>query len=203
MTTWTDIPDSVFQLGKPGRATDMRALRDNVPAVAGAAPGAPLLKAGWCPCNMVAIGDGADGLIYDRSVDPAVSVVEMPAFEATMEYLLELEGLSSSESATINIEMFLGTSRSWGSALAFPTIAGAAYHGSVLFMTPGQPATVHGAMSCGITDNVGAQVIAFGAFGEVRNATRQTVTTARIRSMTGKFDAGVIRLYKRGGFLGV
>ncbi|MCE8418546.1 hypothetical protein LZ190_07490 [Rhodovulum sulfidophilum] len=41
MTDWTNIPNDVIEAGKPGRAVDGRALRDNPVAIAEGAPGAP------------------------------------------------------------------------------------------------------------------------------------------------------------------
>lgn len=41
MTDWTDIDDSQIEAGKPGRAVDGRALRDNPVAIAEGADGAP------------------------------------------------------------------------------------------------------------------------------------------------------------------
>ncbi|MPL79273.1 hypothetical protein SDC9_25149 [bioreactor metagenome] len=44
MTAWTNIPDSMIQQGKPIRATDGRALRDNPAAIAEGADGAPRVQ---------------------------------------------------------------------------------------------------------------------------------------------------------------
>lgn len=41
MTDYTTIPDTAFASDKPARAVDMRALRDNIPAQAEGAAGAP------------------------------------------------------------------------------------------------------------------------------------------------------------------
>lgn len=41
---WVDIPNSVFEAGKPARAIDMRNLRDNIAAMASAASGAPKVR---------------------------------------------------------------------------------------------------------------------------------------------------------------
>lgn len=44
MTDWTSIPNTVLETGKPIRAVDGRALRDNPIAIAEGAPGAPKIK---------------------------------------------------------------------------------------------------------------------------------------------------------------
>lgn len=41
---WVDIPNSVFESGKPARALDMRNLRDNITAVTEGDAGAPRIK---------------------------------------------------------------------------------------------------------------------------------------------------------------
>lgn len=41
---WVDIPNSVFEAGKPARAIDMRNLRDNIAAMASAESGAPKVR---------------------------------------------------------------------------------------------------------------------------------------------------------------
>lgn len=41
---WVDIPNSVFETGKPARALDMRNLRDNFAAMAAGDSGAPRLQ---------------------------------------------------------------------------------------------------------------------------------------------------------------
>lgn len=44
MATWTNIPDSVLEVGKPARSIDAMALRDNPIAIAEGAPGAPKVE---------------------------------------------------------------------------------------------------------------------------------------------------------------
>lgn len=41
MATWTEIPNSSIEVGEPIRAVDIRALRDNIEALAEGAPDAP------------------------------------------------------------------------------------------------------------------------------------------------------------------
>lgn len=44
MATWTNIPDSVLEPGKPARSVDALALRDNAIAIAEGAAGAPRIQ---------------------------------------------------------------------------------------------------------------------------------------------------------------
>ncbi|MBL3560998.1 hypothetical protein [Rhodovulum sulfidophilum] len=93
MTDWTTIPNSVIEAGKPGRAVDGRALRDNPVAIAEGSASAPIVAAGWHPYDMVNVGDGADGLFWDHSVAGNQRYVETPAFEDGYEYMLKIEGM--------------------------------------------------------------------------------------------------------------
>lgn len=53
MATWTNIPDSVLEPGKPARSVDALALRDNPIAIAQGASGAPRIVANALASNSV------------------------------------------------------------------------------------------------------------------------------------------------------
>lgn len=53
MATWTNIPDSVLEPGKPARSVDALALRDNPIAIAQGAAGAPRVQTGGLANNAV------------------------------------------------------------------------------------------------------------------------------------------------------
>jgi len=103
MTDWTTIPNDVIEAGKPGRAVDGRALRDNPVAIAEGAPGAPVVAAGWHPYNMINVGDGADGTFWDHSVDGNQRYVATPAFEDGYEYMVRVEDLNRGDSGLPDI----------------------------------------------------------------------------------------------------
>ncbi|MBL3594796.1 hypothetical protein JMM63_04300 [Rhodovulum sulfidophilum] len=80
MTDWTTIPNDVIEAGKPGRAVDGRALRDNPVAIAEGAPGAPIVSVGWYPYDMEHIDDGNEGLVwsFDRDGISPTTFIETP-----------------------------------------------------------------------------------------------------------------------------
>lgn len=77
MTTWTAITNAQTDQDSPITQTLVQALRDNVNAAAEGATGAPANIAGWHPYDMVDNNDGADGLVYNFSVDGATTGLEI------------------------------------------------------------------------------------------------------------------------------
>lgn len=67
MADWTDLPNSLFETGKPARGTDMRAMRDNMAAIAEGAEGAPSI-------SKKALGSPVAGDILRFRKESAVSV---------------------------------------------------------------------------------------------------------------------------------
>ncbi|MFP1646125.1 hypothetical protein [Pontitalea aquivivens] len=182
---WTTIPDSVFEIDKPGRAVDMRALRDNPIAIAEGASGAPTIKAGWYPFDMVTVGDGADGLLWSHAATGNVSAVTTPTFEAGWEYLLYAHNLNYAGGAGI-LELWLETSATWVSV-------GGGVLGNNLqvhIYAPGIPTLLH---------NVSYLAGGSNPAGAV-NPTKQAHTRVRLRS-SSTLAAGQIYLYKRGGLI--
>lgn len=70
-------------------------MRDNPVAIAEGATGAPVLSAAWHPYDMVNVGDGATGVIYDFAVNGAQASVTVN-FEDGYDYLIHLIGISPS-----------------------------------------------------------------------------------------------------------
>lgn len=93
MASWTQIPTSQIDQDSPVTQPLMVAIRDNMRAMAEAADDAPVVLAGWHPYDMVDAGDGADGLIYDHSVDGDVASITTADFVAGNEYAILFEGL--------------------------------------------------------------------------------------------------------------
>ncbi|ARC87149.1 hypothetical protein [Rhodovulum sp. MB263] len=106
MTDWTTIPNNVIEAGKPGRAVDGRALRDNPVAIAEGAPGAPVVAAGWHPFDKVSVGDVATGKIWSYDEDGQISDLITPTLEAGYEYMLYWDRISwNDESATADVRV--------------------------------------------------------------------------------------------------
>ncbi|MBL3608200.1 hypothetical protein [Rhodovulum sulfidophilum] len=107
MTDWTTIPNDVIEAGKPGRAVDGRALRDNPVAIAEGAPGAPVVAAGWHPFDKVSVGDAATGKVWSYDEDGQTSDLITPAFEAGYEYMLYWDRISWNDdsAATADVQV--------------------------------------------------------------------------------------------------
>lgn len=93
MTTWTDIANSEVDQDSPITQTLMTALRDNPVAIAEQTAGSPINQAAWHPYNSLEIGDGNDGVIWDRSIDGPVSTLDTPEFEDGYEYMLFIKDI--------------------------------------------------------------------------------------------------------------
>lgn len=87
MPTYTAINDTQIQPEAPVTSELMTLLRDNPIAVAEVSNTAPLASGVWHPYDMVTVGDGADGIIYDHSVDGTQSTITSPDFEDLYEYM--------------------------------------------------------------------------------------------------------------------
>jgi hypothetical protein len=72
---WTTISNALVAVGAKPFATTMQALRDNPVAIADGDAGAPVNSPGWHPFDMVSVGDGATGRVYNSATDGAVASV--------------------------------------------------------------------------------------------------------------------------------
>jgi hypothetical protein len=75
MATWTTIPDSSLEPGKPIRAIDGLALRDNPVAIAGGAAGAPRIAAA-----ALQTGNNERDWVLERTAGATVGAVGTYAF---------------------------------------------------------------------------------------------------------------------------
>lgn len=120
MTTWLEIANGDVDQDSPVTQPLMTGLRDNVRAAAEAATGAPINSAVLHPYDKVNIGDGADGLLYDFSVDGVVGSVETPAFEAGYSYVIIGRDVSHNFGSPANLLVQGWNGSSW---VAISTIA--------------------------------------------------------------------------------
>lgn len=113
------VSDTVIAHKKGLTLQLLRGLRDNAIALVKGETSAPVNQAMWHPYDMVTIGDGADGVIFDHSVDGTVATVTTPDFEDGYEY--RFIGRNVDENGTISlnafrIELYYETDAAWGSA---------------------------------------------------------------------------------------
>lgn len=106
MTTWTEILTGQIDTDSPVTQPLLTALRDNVRAASEGATDGPVVAAGWHPYDIVDVGDGSDGLLYDFSVDGATFSVTSPTLEDGYEYAFYVENFAPSSvvSGTFRVE---------------------------------------------------------------------------------------------------
>lgn len=96
------------------------ALRDNPTAIAGGEEDAPITRGGWVPYDMVEYGDGADGVIYDFSVDGAVASITSPTFVKGWDYKLVFFSLANSTGYTdLRIQGYRVNDSTWANIKSF------------------------------------------------------------------------------------
>lgn len=88
MTDYNPIANSQIDQDSPADQTLFTALRDNPIAISEGGPGATVTRTGWHPFDMINVGDGALGTIWDHAVDGSVSAITTPSLGDGYEYLL-------------------------------------------------------------------------------------------------------------------
>lgn len=107
MTTYTAIANTEIDADSPITTTLMQSMRDNPIAISEGSTDAPVVASGWHPYDMVTVGDGNDGAIYDSAVDGSVATVATPSFEDGYEYAIVFEALGATSTNTINVRIYL------------------------------------------------------------------------------------------------
>lgn len=207
MTTYTDHADALFNTGKPILGAVHLEARDNLIATAEGSSDAPVMASAWHPYDMVNVGDGATGVIWDHAVDGNTDPIVTPTFSVDFDYLIVLDGLSVNLSANMGVDLYKGTSGVWaaaisGIALGTSEVSGGMY-GSIILARPsassvGHSAVVRDGIATLASGSVTTLVAPYGRAGIATNATRQIVTAARL-GLDGAsvFDGGKVRLYRR------
>lgn len=101
---WVNIPNSVFEAGKPARALDMRNLRDNFAAMQRGEAGAPL-GALWHPYDRTVVGGAQTGLLWSLAANGAVTQIDTPLFEIGWDYALYISQIRQSSNATVALNI--------------------------------------------------------------------------------------------------
>lgn len=137
MTAFTDITNSQIDADSPVTQPLMTALRDNTPATAEGSSGAPVVATGWHPYDMVSVGDGNDGLIYDHSVDGATTTVTSPTLEDGYEYMIRLDGIVHPATGVERIDFEAKTpSGSFFNVAVFSCAPNVAVYGDMIYRSP-------------------------------------------------------------------
>lgn len=98
MTTWTTITNAQIDQDSPVTQTLMTGLRDNVAATAEGSTNAPVMVSGWHPNDMVNVGDGNDGKVYDFAVDGGITALEI-TMAAGFEYRVVFKDLTHDQAS--------------------------------------------------------------------------------------------------------
>lgn len=202
MTAWTEIADTDIDQDSPVIEPLMIAYRNNTRAAAEGSADAPVLSTGWHPYDMVDVGDGADGEIYDFSTDGTVSTITSPDFEDGYEYAFLFESISTATLGPLYLQMFRSVDGNFHSTvtIAAGLDAGKAYTGMFRMILPRlakfhhqiEWMTVLGDDATSTTQTT-TDMIHF-------DATQQKIDKARF-SAAGDFDGGRILMLRRREFI--
>lgn len=199
MTAYVGPPLTTIDQGSPLTQPVMVAFRDDPIAISEGSPGSPVARTGWHPYDMLNVGDGADGEIYDFAVDGAVSSIETPAFADGYEYILYINGLTPAGATdTMTIHGYRETDAAYGIYDTSATMGSNTHYGNCQFSLPRQLRTSHAAdlNLYGITPTN----LFSGADACLYDATLQKISKAKITISASTFSAGKAHLYRRREF---
>jgi len=209
MTTYSPISNTEIDQDSPITQPLVTALRDNPIAISEGASSAPFVATSWHPYDAVTVGDSADGIIYDFSVDGAASSVESPTFEDGYEYAFFVSDISHSDTGTsraFQIELYQETAAAYVTAanitsavsntislkgmtrVAYPRIDGRVFVLETIY--PYWYPSTFPATGAIIVSN-------FGATDQVETNASDKISKARLAFGAGNIDAGTIAMYRR------
>lgn len=203
MTDYNQISDTQIDPDAPITSGLGYQFRDNPIAIAEGSLDAPVLSSGWHPYDMVNVGDGNDGVIWDFAVDGAVASVVTPTFVDGYEYALQFVGIRISLSIAPTIDLYKATDAAYETCYTATSAltASVPYYGLVRIIYPRVPKFTHSiiwenafARSTGAVDGAGS------AF-DMDDSTLQVIGGARFSLSSGQLEAGSIRLLRRREFI--
>ena len=195
MTTYTTIASTEIDQDSPITQPLMTKLRDNPIAMAESATGAAVIAQGWCPYDMVTVGDGNDGVIYDFAVDGAVATLDSPTFADGFTYRFYFEQiLGSSTPTTDNFQMRFSyvTAGLLGTATLLASIN--SVDGEVTLGLPRASGTTHKWAAYTVVDNTTA--VSHGAYSRVQSPAEK-IAFVRFKAQAGNLAGGKIYMYRR------
>ena len=194
MVTHNSIAETESDPGAGILSYFMKRIINNPIAIAMGLTGAPVVAVGWHPYDMVDVGDGADGVIYDHAIDGAVASVETPLFADGYEYMIRWDNFFPSYNATLILSGHRGTDAAW-SAVAASAASVPAHSGYAVFVLPMRAAIHHQVLAQTFlndtTDRFG------GIYYDIYDTTVQKITKAKIALGAGTTTAGKVFLYRR------
>jgi len=197
--TWNSYAASVFAVGAAVKGATHLGMYNNFAAVASGATNAPVIAAGWHPYDMVDVGDGNDGVIYDFSVDGAVGSVVTPDFADGYEYCLVGKALTAASSTTsFSVDLYRETDAAYTNDVgqhSYTSASSATIDFKVYLLLPRDLATVH--ESSGGYSYERSNASTNNLLGSVFDATVQGILKARFAFNTGNIDGGTITMLRR------
>lgn len=191
MTDTNLILDSRIDPDAPVTSDLFYHLRDNPISAFEGSDGATIAATGWHPYDMVNVGDGADGLIYDFAVDGAVAAVETPLFEDGYEYMLRFDGLSGSvDDFTVSVYKEVDASYHIAALMLANNLY--AWTGFFSLLLPRVSNYAH---STSYEISTGSAASGGITTASIWDATLQPISKAKIA--VSNFDAGKIFLHRR------
>jgi len=205
MTTYTTIPNSDIDADSPVTTTLMQAYRDNVAATAEGSTDSPVLSTGWHPYDMVTVGDGNDGAIYEFSVDGTVATITTPDFEDGYEYMLRFVNIGGSNpGAPMNCNLYRETDAAYTNLTITSGIdATSGYDGLLRIYFPRVRGVYHKedwAFPLHDRRTPPSSIALTGPF-EVIDATVQPILRAQLDLSAGSFDQGNVYMLRRREFI--
>lgn len=200
MTTYTTIANSEIDADSPLTTTLMQAMRDNPIAIAEGSTDATVVAAGWHPYDMVNVGDGNDGAIYDSATDGAVATVTTPAFVDGYEYMLVFETVGGSTSpAAFELSFYLDVVAAYNAYTAvtgtFDPRTGNKIRGEWLIRWPRIPTFYRTSeITLSHATSTGELATAQHSF---TSSVIETIGGARVRWSSGSINSGRIILLRR------
>lgn len=199
--TWTTIVSTETDPKAPLKSSLVKRMVANPIAAMQGAAGAPYNQACWHPYDGEIEGDGADGVIYDFSVDGVVASVTTPDFEENYDYCVLFEEVSHNNGTVTGFRLDLnGSVSGYITGASTPTVNNSALSsGYMLITNPYSLSNSHGMYLC-ISETAG--IASAGTSVMQRGATKERILNGRIRSTSGSIDAGKLYMMKRRCFFG-
>jgi hypothetical protein len=204
MADWTDHTTLIASLAAGKAYTDEKAQAqaENPVALAEGAPGAVVLQQSWHPYDMVAYGDGGDGVIYDFAVDGAVATVTTPTLVSGYHVAFDFIGLTTgSAGGATDVPFSILIERASASGTFEQACvstgdnnAGAKFSGRLEVFHPTVSQTAHNGIATGIW-RASANAVALDPFAPPHSSAT-TITRLRF-SMSGNFAGGKIIMERR------
>lgn len=186
----------------PLKSSLFKRLANNLLFALSGGVGAPVNRYGWHPYDMLNVGDGADGEIYDFATDGVQSTVTSPNFADDYEYRFIFEGVSVTGGISGDLRM----------ALYRETSAG--YSGPVLISESGgvssrnfgilEMQSVRRSLQSHIVASTVSSVVLTGQEGPATagafyytHPTAQKILRARFDFLSGDFGSGKIIMQRR------